>query len=483
MNFVSLIVQQADLVALENNMTYKIPEILPKEIFRTYDIRGEVGAHSVNENIAYAIGLAIGTESLLQQQKSVIVACDARLTGAALKKALTTGLLETGCDVIDIGMGPTPLMYFATNFLPTKTGVMVTASHNPAHHNGFKTVLNGKTLSESGVQNIVTRIARRDFLSGRGNYTTQNIISDYIDAIFTRISLSKKMKVVIDAGNGAASEIAPVLFRKLGCEVIELFCEYDGRFPNHHPDPTIPENLSALINAVKKENADIGLAFDGDADRLGIVTNLGEIIWPDRQLMIFAQDFLSRNPGEKVLFDVKCSRVLSEIIRRAGGVPIMSRTGHSVLKAKMLEENARLAGEMSGHIFFKENWFGFDDGIYVGARLLSILSRAQKSVSDVFDALPKTVNTPELKLPMMEEKKAAFMQALANGNYFSDANVITIDGLRVEWDFGWGLIRPSNTSPYLTLRFEADTLENLEKIKMVFRRVLLAVDGNVALSF
>lgn len=462
---------------------YSIPAQLPHSIFRTYDIRGEVSEKFVNENIAYAIGLAIGTECLLAHQTEIVVACDARLTGASLKKALISGLIETGCHVIDSGVGPTPMVYFATHFLSTQSGVMVTASHNPANHNGFKIVINGKTLSEAGIQGLLSRIQHRDFLSGKGSVRSQNIIPDYINAICAHLTLQKPMKVVIDAGNGAASEIAPIVFRRLGCEVIELFCEYDGRFPNHHPDPTILENLQDMIAAVKREKADIGLAFDGDADRLGMVTNVGEVIWPDRQMMLFSQDVLARNPGAKIVFDVKCSRILPEIIRQHGGEPIMWQTGHSILKAKMIAEGAPLAGEMSGHIFFKDNWYGFDDGIYVGARLLSILSRYSETVADVFHAMPQTVNTPELKLPMPEEKKSAFMSQLLNEADFGDAKKITLDGLRVEWDFGWGLIRRSNTSPYLILRFEADTENHLEKIKMIFRKQLLKIDAELRLPF
>jgi phosphomannomutase/phosphoglucomutase len=466
-------------------VNYCVPENLPLDIFRTYDIRGDVNENSLNENVAYAVGLGIGTEALLLDQTEIAVACDARLTGPAIKKALISGIIETGCSVIDIGVGPTPLVYFATNFLKTKTGVMVTASHNPANHNGFKIVLNGKTLSDSGIQCLVKRIQARDFrdASQVGAITFQDIIPDYIDAICKKLTLKKKMKVVIDAGNGAASEIAPVVFRRLGCEVIELFCEYDGRFPNHHPDPTVPENLKDIIAAVKKEKADIGLAFDGDADRLGIVTNHGEVIWPDRQMMVFSKDVLSRNPGAKIVFDVKCSRVLPDMIKHYGGLPLMWQTGHSILKAKMVAEQAPLAGEMSGHIFFKDGWFGFDDGIYVGARLVSILSGYTETVSEIFDALPKTVNTPELKLPMPEDKKSDFMETLSHGADFGDAEKITIDGLRVEYDFGWGLIRRSNTSPYLILRFEADTENNLQKIQTIFREQLLKIDGGLRLPF
>ncbi len=463
--------------------TYTIPKELPTAIFRTYDIRGEVSEKSLNENVAYAIGLAIGTEALQVNQSEIAVACDARLTGESLKKALKIGIMETGCNVIDIGVGPTPLMYFATHYLPTKTGVMVTASHNPANHNGFKIVLNGKTLSEKAIQDLSARIQRRDFVSGKGSQRSDTIIPAYIDAICAHLTLKKPMKIVIDGGNGAASEIAPIVFRRLGCEVIELFCEYDGRFPNHHPDPTVPENLKDIIAAVVENNADIGLAFDGDADRLGMITNKGEVIWPDRQLMIFAKDVLSRNPGEKIVFDVKCSRVLPEIIKKYGGKPIMSRTGHSILKARMIEEHAPLAGEMSGHIFFKDGWYGFDDGIYVGARLVCILSNESESASDIFAALPQTVNTSELKLPMDENKKADFMGQLLRDGDFGDAEKITIDGLRVEWNFGWGLIRPSNTSPYLILRFEADTEKNLAQIKKIFREQLFKINRELKLPF
>ena len=463
--------------------TYSIPHQLPLGIFRAYDIRGEVGVNSLNEDVAYAVGLAIGTEALRVDQHEIIVACDARLTGAALKKALITGIIETGCNVVDIGLGPTPMMYFATHFLSSRTGVMVTASHNPSHHNGFKIVLNGRTLTEKGIQELVQRIVGRDFLSGEGVVRKQGIIADYMDAICAQLTLKKPMKVVIDAGNGAASEIAPIVFRRLGCEVIELFCEYDGRFPNHHPDPTVPENLKDIIALVLKEKADIGLAFDGDADRLGIITNKGEVIWPDRQMILFAKDVLEKNPGEKIIFDVKCSRVLPDMIKKMGGQPIMWQTGHSILKAKMVEEKAPLAGEMSGHIFFKEGWYGFDDGIYVGARLLSILSREEKSVSDVFHALPQTINTSELKLPMPEEKKFDFMNRLMAEGEFFGAEIITLDGLRIEYDFGWGLIRRSNTSPYLILRFEADTEENLTKIQTIFREQLLKINGELKLPF
>ena len=462
---------------------YEVPTQFPTGMFRVYDIRGEVRETGLNENVAYALGLAMGAEALAVDQTEIVVANDARLTGPVMKAALIAGIIESGCDVIDIGIGPTPMVYFATHYLETSTGIMVTASHNPSHHNGFKIVLNGKTLSSDGVQRLLKRMQNKDFVYGKGSVRSENIISAYVDAICKDIHLEKPMKVVVDAANGAASEIAPQVYRRLGCEVIELFCQYDGRFPNHHPDPTIPENLKAIIEAVKKEKADIGLAFDGDADRLGIVTNKGEIIWPDRQLMLYAQDVLEKHPGEKIVFDVKCSRLLPEAIKNAGGEPIMYRTGHSILKAKMFAEKAPLAGEMSGHIFFNDTWFGFDDGIYVGARLLDILSRKQGSASDVFGGQPQAINTPELKLPMPEADKADFMQNLMTEGDFEGADKITIDGLRVEWSFGWGLIRPSNTSPYLVLRFEADTSDNLSNIKTIFRKQLLKIDKDLQLPF
>ncbi len=462
---------------------YQVPAQLPVGMFRAYDIRGEVSETGLNENVSYAIGLAMGSEALLVGQKEIVVACDARLTGPSMKASLVAGIVETGCDVIDIGVGPTPLVYFATHYLLTSTGIMVTASHNPSHHNGFKIVLNGKTLSSDGIQKLLKRMQEKDFAVGQGQVRTDDVMPAYVDAICKNITLAKPMKIVIDAGNGAASVVAPLVFRRLGCEVIELFCEYDGRFPNHHPDPTITENLQIIIETVKNENADIGLAFDGDADRLGVVTDEGEIIWPDRQLMLYAKDVLQKHPGEKVVFDVKCSRLLPEAIKQAGGVPVMYRTGHSILKAKMFEENAPLAGEMSGHIFFNDGWFGFDDGVYVGARLLSILSRESGAASDVFHAQPKTVNTPELKLPIAEDQKVAFLSQLSSEGDFDNAKIITIDGLRVEWPFGWGLVRASNTSPCFTLRFEADTKENLEKIKNIFREQLLKIDGALQLPF
>ena len=464
-------------------MSYTVPEKLPKHVFRTYDIRGEADEDGITEDVAYAIGLALGTDAQEQGITSMVVGRDARLTGPELKKALMVGLCETGTDVIDVGTVPTPLVYFATNRLSTNSGIMVTASHNPASHNGFKMVMNGMTVSTQGVQDVYQSILKKRFVKGNGTVSQYDIVPDYIEFVTKQIHLKKPLKVVVDCGNGIAGELVPGLYRKLGCDVVELFCEVDGRFPNHHPDPTVLKNLEDIIAAVKKEKADIGLAFDGDADRLGVITNEGEVIWPDRQMMLFSMDVLSRNPGADIVFDVKCTSHLPKVIKEHGGNPIMYRTGHSVLKAKMIEVGAALAGEMSGHIFFKEDWFGFDDGLYVGARLLRILSNEDRTCSEIFSALPNSVNTPELKLPMPEEKKSDFMQRLLRDADFGDAERITIDGLRVEFEEGWGLVRPSNTSPYLILRFEASSEENLTKITELFRKELLALDSTLQLPF
>ncbi len=464
---------------------YHVPEKLPADIFRAYDIRGPVEEGCLTADVAYAIGLAVGAQAKENSENTIIVARDGRLSGPQLHQALCAGLLSSGLNILDIGIVPTPLMYFATFRLNVSAGVMITASHNPGNHNGFKVMLQGKTLTTNGIAALQQRIIDKRFVKGEGQHSIMAcIIDDYIHYITSRVKLHRPVKLVVDCGNGVPGLVAPVLYRALGCEVIELFCELDGNFPNHHPDPLVPENLTALIERVRVEKADLGLAFDGDGDRLGVVTNEGEIIWPDRQLMLFCQDVLAKNPGATVIFDVKCSRFLPEVITASGGQPLMWRTGHSIIKNKMLEVNAILAGEMSGHIFFKDDWFGFDDGLYVGVRLLQILSQQNRSASAVFAILPNSVNTPELKLNMPENEKAAFMSRfLAESNFGSDSEKITIDGLRVNFSYGWGLVRPSNTSAYLTLRFEADTTENLEKIKKIFRAQLLAVNPSLNLPF
>lgn len=471
-----------DSVVPENKKSYKVPEQLPEGHFRTYDIRGEVGEQGINDDVAYAIGLAVGSMAIDQDIREIIIGRDGRLTGPALKAALMAGINETGCDILDIGVVSTPILYFATNQLSSNTGVMVTASHNPRDHNGFKVVMAGQTLSTQGVQDILQRIQSRQFASGQGSCREVDIVDDYINYIGEHVTLDRPLKLVIDCGNGAGAIAGPTLYKKMGCDVIELYCELDGNFPNHHPDPSVPENLNDIIAKVKETKADLGLAFDGDADRIGLVTDKGDIIWPDQQTMLFARDVLKRYPGAEIVFDVKCSNNLGKIIEESGGKPVMYRTGHSLLKGKMIELNAPLAGEMSGHIFFKDGWFGFDDGVYVGARLLQLVSQQSKSLSDLFAELPSSVNTSELKLPMPEDQKQAFMQQLLNAD-FGDVEKITIDGLRVDFGYGWGLVRPSNTSAYLVLRFEADNQDDLERIMEVFRKQLLTINPELQLPF
>ncbi len=487
MNLNKVIGEKADLAAQEKlkPVSYQIPQTIPADIFRAYDIRGVVDPDNLTPDLAYAIGLGVGAEAAERGEQTIIVGRDGRLSGPLLHPALCAGLLASGLSIVDIGIVPTPLVYYATYRFGISAGIMITASHNPGDHNGFKIVLQGKTLTTADIAALYQRIVEHRFVSGAGQQSTMAcVIEDYIRYIQERVRLQRPLKIVVDCGNGVPGLVAPALYRALGCEVIELFCDLDGRFPNHHPDPLVPENLSALIEKVLLEKADLGLAFDGDGDRLGIVTNEGEIIWPDRQLMLFAQNVLATNPGSTIIFDVKCSRFLPMVIEQSGGKPLMWRTGHSIIKNKMLEIGAILGGEMSGHIFFKDDWFGFDDGLYVGVRLLQILAQGHQSAAAVFAALPNSINTPELKLAMDENKKAGFMARLLNeADFGPEAQKVTIDGLRVDFSFGWGLVRPSNTSSYLTMRFEADNQANLEKIKALFRKQLLMLDSNLVLPF
>ncbi len=477
--------EKAVLEAQEKNKYYQIPNVIPQEVFRAYDIRGPVDPENITPDLAYVIGLAIGAEAKAQNEHAIIVGRDGRISGPQLHHALCAGLLNSGLNIADIGIVPTPVMYYATFRYGISTGVMITASHNPWNHNGFKVVLKGKTLSTEGITSLYQRIVQKNFIEGDGQHSViPCVIEDYIRYVLERVQLKRRLKIVVDCGNGVTGCVAPDLYRSMGCEVTELYCELDGHFPNHHPDPLVPENLTALIERVRSEKADLGLAFDGDGDRLGIVTNEGEIIWPDRQMMLFSKQVLANNPGAIVIFDVKCSRFLPDVIKEAGGQPLMWRTGHSIIKNKMHEVGAVLAGEMSGHIFFKDEWFGFDDGLYVGARLLQILAQQRKTSAELFAKLPNSINTPELKISMPDNRKAGFMmQLISQSDFGEQSQKITIDGLRVDFPYGWGLVRPSNTSPYLTLRFEADTAENLELIKNQFRQQLLNIDKSLALPF
>jgi phosphomannomutase / phosphoglucomutase len=463
---------------------FQIEEHIKQSIFRAYDIRGVVETE-LTPNAVFTIGLAFGSIAQENGQKTVIIGRDARESSPILFHALSSGLIQTGCDVIDIGIVPTPLLYFATNQLDSKTGVMITGSHNPVEYNGLKMVLNGVTISTDAVQSLYHRIKSNNFNEGHGKLTRfDDIIADYINTVVKNVKLEKPLHIVVDAGNGVGGLVAPALYRKLGCKVDELYCDIDGRFPNHHPDPTIPKNLVDLQKMVVERKADIGLAFDGDADRLGVVLNTGEVIWPDRQLMLLAKHVYPRYKGEAFVFDVKCSAELPKVVKKYGGEPLMYRTGHSVLKQKMIDMHAPLSGELSGHIFFKDRWFGFDDGIYVGARLLEILSKEHKTAAEVFGEFPTTVSTPELKVNVPEDKKTEILEKLKQGFLSkTKGKIITIDGLRVEFDNGWGLVRASNTTPCLTLRFEANTEENLEQIKSLFRQMLHYADENLSLSF
>jgi phosphomannomutase/phosphoglucomutase len=455
---------------------------VPASIFRAYDIRGVVG-NTLTEEIVYNIGCAIGSEAHTRGQQTIIIGRDGRLSGPTFSEALSNGLRAAGRDVIDIGQVPTPVLYFATHYLNTGSGVMVTGSHNPADYNGLKMVLKGETLAEEDIQILRRRIEMEDFTSGPGSVRSQDVVADYMATIVSDVKMVRSLKVVIDCGNGVAGGVAPLLLRKLGCEVIELYCEVDGQFPNHHPDPSQLENLEDLIASVKHHKADLGLAFDGDGDRLALVDGSGKVIWPDRQMMLYAKDVLSRNPGALILFDIKCSRHLAQYISKHGGQPLMWKTGHSLIKRKMKETGALLAGEMSGHIFFKERWFGFDDALYTAARLLEALAADRRSVASVFQALPDAVSTPELRVDLPEGAQTVFMARLMDLANLQGAALNTIDGLRADFEDGWGLVRASNTTPSLILRFEANTEAALSRIKEEFRTLMRKVDPAVQLPF
>ncbi len=455
---------------------------LSPDIFRAYDIRGIVG-ETLSVDAVQLIGRAIGSEAVERGIGALCIGYDGRHSSPELADALARGVMATGCDVIHVGAVPTPVLYFATQELQTGSGVMVTGSHNPANYNGLKIMLGGETLSGDAIQKLYQRTQTADFASGQGGQSSEDVRRAYLDRIVGDIAVAAPLKVVVDAGNGIAGELAPMLVEELGCEVVPLYCEVDGDFPNHHPDPGKPENLVDLIARVKEEEADIGLAFDGDGDRLGVVSNTGKIIWPDRLLMLFARDVVSRNPGADVLYDVKCSRRVAGVISEAGGRPIMWKTGHSLMKAKMKETGAQLAGEMSGHIFFGERWYGFDDGLYAAARLLEILGIEDRHSDEVFADFPEDVSTPELNVEVTENSKFEIMERLGQDGQFGDGNISTIDGIRVDYADGWGLCRASNTTPVLVLRFEAETDEGLERIKGIFREQLQKAAPDIAADF
>ena len=455
---------------------------LPKEIFKAYDIRGIVGK-TLTSQVVEAIGHAIGSEATARRQKTIAIGRDGRLSGPELIAALARGIQKSGINVIDVGCVATPMVYFAAYQLNTNCAVMLTGSHNPPDYNGLKMVLAGETLSGETIQQLRLRIEQNDLTHGNGNYSQRDISADYIARIVSDIKLSRPMHITVDCGNGVAGAYVANLYRQLGCTVQEMYCKVDGHFPNHHPDPSDPHNLQDLITALRDNESELGLAFDGDGDRLGVVTKDGNIIYPDRQLMLYAADVLSRNPGAEIIFDVKSTRNLFDWIRKHGGKPTLWKTGHSLVKAKMKETGALLAGEMSGHVFFKERWYGFDDGLYTGARLLEILSKVHNP-SATLNALPDAICTPELHIHTAEGENHALLAQLQKSAKFNDAKeIITLDGLRVEYADGFGLARPSNTTPVIVLRFEADSEAALQHIQNDFRRIFQQAAPHLKLPF
>ena len=455
---------------------------LPAEIFKAYDIRGIVDK-SLTAEVVRRVGHALGSLALEQGQQAIAVGRDGRLSGPELAGALMDGICAAGCDAIDVGCVPTPVTYFAAYELDCHSCVSVTGSHNPPDYNGLKMVIGGTTLALEAIQDLKRRAESGNLLHGQGQRRVADVKAAYVEKIIGDIKLARPMKIVMDCGNGVAGAVAPTLFERLGCEIVPLFCEVDGHFPNHHPDPSKPENLADVIKALKETDAELGIAFDGDGDRLGVVTKDGEIIYPDRQLMLFAADVLSRVPGGQIIYDVKCTRLLAPWIKQHGGVPLMWNTGHALVKAKLKETGAPLAGEMSGHTFFKERWYGFDDGLYTGARLLEILSRTVDGNS-LLKNLPNAPSTPELNIKMAEGEPFALIDKLKTDGKFTDAEeIITIDGVRVEYADGFGLARPSNTTPVLVLRFEADNPAALARIQADFRQALNQVWPDIELPF
>jgi len=464
--------------------------MISKSIFKAYDIRGVIGK-TLDADAARSIGRAFGSEVRAQGGDAVVVARDGRLSGPELIQALSDGLRAAGVDVVNVGMVPTPVGYFAASVpLQLEGGerrvdscIVVTGSHNPPDYNGFKMVLRGSAIYGEQIQALHQRIVDQKFSEGSGTYVEYDIADDYLQRIASDVKLARPIKIVVDTGNGVAGGLAPQLFRKLGCELVELFTEIDGNFPNHHPDPAHPENLQDVIRALKETDAEIGFAFDGDGDRLGVVTKDGQIIYPDRQLMLFAEEVLSRNKGAQIIYDVKCTRNLAKWVKDKGGEPLMWKTGHSLVKAKLRETGAPLAGEMSGHVFFKDRWYGFDDGLYTGARLLEILTRVDDP-SKLLNSLPNSHSTPELQLKLEEGENFELIARLQKNAQFTGADdVVTIDGLRVEYPDGFGLARSSNTTPVVVMRFEADNDAALKRIQEDFRRVILAEKADAKLPF
>ena len=447
-------------------------------IFRAYDIRG-VAYEELTEEIVSKLGKSLGTSSLNRGETQLIVSRDGRNSSPQMYEWLSEGIRSTGCDVINIGIAPTPVLYFSTFKLPASSGVMITGSHNPSEYNGFKIVRNNKTISGEAIQEIKLSILENEFLTGKGSEKEEEIIEMYLHELKENVAISRPLKLAIDCGNGVASILAKEVYESLGCEVESIFSTLDGNFPNHHPDPSQPENLKDLIGVVLNKELEIGLAFDGDADRLGVVSSKGEIIYPDMQMILFSKDILANNQGSKIVFDVKCSKLLSNSISREGGIPIMSKTGHSFIKDTIAKESALLGGEMSGHIFFNDKWPGFDDAIYAGARMLEIISSYSKN-DDILSTLPKLACTPEINIKTTDDDKFKIVEKFKSLANFPNSTLINIDGIRIEFENGWGLLRASNTTPNLVLRFEANNQENLENISNDFREILSKIDSDLA---
>ena len=465
---------------------------LSPSIFKAYDIRGVIDK-TLDPSIAKLIGQSFGSAMREIGETICVVGRDGRLSGPSLMAGLTEGLLSVGVNVIDLGVVATPMVYFGTNITikgqQAKSGIMITGSHNPPDYNGFKMVLGGSAIYGEQIQALRERIIAKNFASGQGTRSEHNIFPEYLQRIVGDVKLKRKIKIAVDCGNGVGGAFAGKLFRELGCEVEELFCEVDGTFPNHHPDPAHLENLQDLIKNLQTTDNELGLAFDGDADRLGVVTKTGEVIFPDRQMMLFAQDVLSRNPGAQIIYDVKCTRNLATYVKQQGGVPLMWKTGHSLVKAKLKETGAPLAGEMSGHIFFKDRWYGFDDGLYTGARLLEILS-AEQDPNATLNQLPNAICTPELQMACAEGEAFTLLDKIkaevakgTQATFETAESVNTIDGVRVEYADGFGLARPSNTTPIVVMRFEADTQAAIERIQAEFKKVFLAVKPDAKMPF
>ena len=462
--------------------------LLSKSIFKAYDIRGIID-ETLNADIAYLIGQAFGTEVHNLGETEVVIGRDGRVSGPTLIEGLTKGLLSTGINVINLGMVATPMVYFGTNQIingkKPKSGIMITGSHNPPNYNGFKMVLGGAAIYGEQIQELYKRIEKKQFTvaNSPGESINFDIFPMYLERITSDVKLARPMKIAVDCGNGVGGAFAGKLFRALGCEVQELFCEVDGTFPNHHPDPAHLENLQDVIENLKSTDNELGLAFDGDADRLGVVTKDGQVIFPDRQMMLFAKDVLSRHPGGKVIYDVKCTRNLASWVKQHGGEPVMWKTGHSLVKAKLKETGAPLAGEMSGHIFFKDRWFGFDDGLYTGARLLEILSK-EKDPNQTLNNLPNAICTPELQVACSEGEPFTILESIkANARFPSSESINTIDGVRVEYTDGFGLARPSNTTPVVVMRFEADNENAIKRIQAEFKIAVLAAKPDAKMPF